>query len=218
MKTEKKLTKDRTVKFIESGDRLRKCLLHAGMKQKDLVLEMKRRHHEYDPDTNVISPAFVSDMVRGVKGIPAHHIDEIADILHVRREYLQLKSDYMTEDERIHDICSKRSEADSLCFSLLAALGYQIQDTELQPDGSYSSMHRPYCQITINKKIDDFSRDDTDAEILEKAHAASPIRIYKITTPDGKRIQVKQTELQNIVKAIQSFARFQIDNIEQYQF
>ena len=217
METEKKSAKNRTDLFKESGDRLRKCLLFAGMKQKDLVLEMKIRYHEYDPDLNVISPAFVSDMVRGKKGIPARHIDDIADILHVRREYLQLKSDYMTENERIHDICSKRSEADSLCFSLLAALGYQIQDTELQPDGSYSSMHRPYCQITVNKKIDDFSRDDTDAEILEKAHAASPIRIYKIITPDGKHIQVKQTELQNIVKAIQSFTCFQIESINQYQ-
>lgn len=200
-----KSAKLREYRFTEQGDRLRKCLSHAGMKQKELAEKL------------ILPPQFISDIVRGVKGLPAMHIDQIAEILHVRREYLQLRSDYMTEDEKIHDICSKRSEADSLCFSLLAALGYQIQDTELQSDGSYSSMHRPYCQITINKKIDDFSRDDTDAEILEKAHAASPIRIYKVTTPDGKRIQVKQTELQNIVKAIQSFARFQIESINQYQ-
>lgn len=214
MKNGTETTKDKADRFIRQGTRLQECLNHAGMKQKDLVEEMKKRHNS---ETNVISPAFVSDMVRGVKGIPAHHIDDIADILHVRREYLLLRSDYMTEEDRIHDICSKRSASDSICFDLIAALGYQIQEEELQPDGSYASMHRPYCSITINKKIDDFSRDDTDAEILEKAHNATPIRIYKITTPDGKRIQVTQSDLRILVKGIKAFVRFQIENIDPYQ-
>lgn len=217
MKNDKKTNEDRKNRFTEQGNRLLKCLNRAGMKQKDLADEMKRRHNITSPDLFVISPQFVYKMVHGIAGIPAHHIDEIADILHVRREYLLLRSDYMTEEERLHDIGSARAAADSLCLDLLASMGYQIQDTEKQPDGGYASMHRPYCQITINKRIDKYSQDDTDEEILKKAHDAPPVRIYKITTPDGKRIQVTQTDLRNIITNIQTFARFQIETINPHR-
>ena len=196
-------------RFREQGERLKKCLSYAQMKQKDLS---DRLYQEYKTS---VAPQFISDIVRGVKGLPAHHVDEMSEILHVRRDYLLLKSDYMTDEERINAICRTRSERDSLCFDLLASMGYRIEDLEPQPDGSYSSMHRPYSQITINKKIDDFSRDDTDEEILKKAHDSHPVRIFRIITPTGKRIQVTQADLLGIVKSIQSFAQFQIEN--QYQ-
>lgn len=218
MENDRKSTTDKKNRFIEQGKRLKKCLDRAGMKQKDLADEMKRLHNRDNSQPYVISPQFIYKMIHGIAGIPAHHIDDLAEILCVRREYLLLRSDYMTEEERLHDIGSASDDnADSLCFDLLASLGYQIQDTEKQPDGGYASMHRPYCQITINKRIDEYSRDDTDEEILKKAHDAPPVRIYKITTPDGKRIQVTQTDLRNIITNIQAFARFQIETINPHR-
>lgn len=203
MKTEKnnQIKEDR---FIEQGTRLGKCLKYAGKKQKELA------------EILFVSPTLISDIICGKKGIPAAHIDQIAEYLNVKREYLQLKSEYMTEEQRISDICSERSKTTELCFELLDSLGYRILDTEQQADGSYSSMHRPYCQITVNKKIDDFSRDDTDTEILEKARAAVPVRVYRIITPSGKHIQATQAQLTGIAKSILSFASFQIENIDLY--
>lgn len=110
-----------TCRFTEQGERLRKCLSHANIKQKDLA------------EALCISPQAVSDYVRGIKGLPAHHVDTIADLCRVRREYLLLKSDYMTEAECISDLCRKQSDASDACLNLLAALGIQIIEQEPHP-------------------------------------------------------------------------------------
>ena len=177
----------------EQGNRLKKCLEHADMKQCQLAEKAN------------FTPQYISNIVNGSKRITFQNAVVFADILGVRHQYLLLKDGFMTEAERVSTLP---------CVDFLSALGYHIQDLEPQPDGTYKSMHRPYSKIIINKQIDAYSRDDTDEEILEKAHAAVPERILVITDPTGKRIQVTQNELLRIARNIQDYARFQFANID----
>lgn len=202
----KKINQIEPNRLIEQGKRLERCLERANMKQ--CVLAEKAYY----------SSGYISELKRGAKGITSDNADRFAPILGVRREYLLLQDDYMTFEDMISGMIGKREEIDAASFGLLDALGYRFGDVMQQPDGSHKSMHRPYSRITINKQIDEYSHDDTDAEILEKAHDAPPVRYYVVTAPDGERFQVEQEDFMRIIDDISDFARFRIQQARQHYF
>lgn len=210
MKQEKSTVSGR--KYAEQGRRLKECLKRADMKQ----TELKERLEEVFGEKLAIQ--FISNIATGRKQIPRHRIDDFASILNVRSEYLLLKDDYMTLKDMISDMIGKQEEIDEASFGLLDALGYRFGDVMQKPDGSHESMHRPYSRITINKQIDEWSHEDTDAEILEKAHNAPPVRYFVVTSPGGERFQIEQEDFKRIINDISDFARFKIEQARQHYF
>ena len=60
------------------------------------------------------------------------------------------------------------------------------------------------CYLRINT-------DDTDEQILEKAHDAEPVRYYIIEDPEGRRAHINLDDLIRMEQAIRDYTIFQLE-------
>ena len=86
----------------------------------------------------------------------------------------------------------------------MEALGYKFIDLKVNPDGSKESMHRRFKYLKINT-------NDTDEQILDKAHNAPAVRYYLIEDPKGRRAQINIDDVIRMQKSIRDYAVFQLE-------
>lgn len=176
----------------EQGLRLKKCLEYKKMTQKQLA---EKTH---------ISQQTISTIINGKTRLTDENARIFSQVLDINREYLLLESDYMTDSDHIKAVAESNVNQDIACFTLMQSLGYKFIDMKINKDGTKESMHKRYKYLRIND-------DDTDDQILSKAHSAIPVRYFIIEAPDGKRAHIEIDDFNRIKNSIMNFATFQLD-------
>ena len=110
----------------------------------------------------------------------------------------------MTEHEYIYAVAQSNVKEELACFAFMEALGYKFIDLKVNPDGSKESMHRRFKYLKINT-------NDTDEQILDKAHNAPAVRYYLIEDPKGRRAQINIDDVIRMQKSIRDYAVFQLE-------
>ena len=187
------------------GKRLEKCMKYAQMGGTDLAKEVNKYYASHGlTATKSTSQQKISTIVTGRVSLKKEDAEIFARILNVKVEYLLLESDYMTEHEHIQAVSHSNVKEDIACYAFIEALGYKFIDLKVNPDGSKESMHKRYKYLKINK-------DDTDEQILDKAHNTPPVRYFIIEDPDGRRAHIETDDLFKMQKAIRDYAVFQLE-------
>jgi len=180
-------------------ERLSQYIYTHNLKSKDIA------------DSANYTPQYISEIKRGKATPTLEAWNRIANALHIKVEYLLCESDFPTEEERIAATHRNRTDRDAAVYSLIESLGYEIISMKTNEDGTKESMHRPFSRITINKSIDEFSFDDSEEKILEKAKNSIPTRIFILKAPSGKQTYIEMDELIQLEKNIRDYAKFQCD-------
>lgn len=190
---------------IKTGQNLLKCL--------EKVRDFFPKNSNF-ADCMYIDPAVLSRIINGKSTLTADFAVRAAKVfkqcgLDVRIEYLLGESEYMTESDKISDICSTLQDRDRLVFNLIESMGYKIlgekSDPEVTPfidntDPDIMTLHREYKNVRI------LCGDNND-QIIEKCNAATPTRFYVLKSPEGSLVTLDQEQLQQM-----------IDNIKDYVF
>lgn len=190
MKTAENETKNEK-EFNSQGERLKRCLQYAGVKQNELG-----KAAGYSPQT-------INKICKNRQPLELHHAVTFARILKVRQEYLLMESPYMTNKEMYKAMGVKYEAIDTAVHDLLGAMGYKI----IGLDNNGNSMHLPWKEIVI-------PGDATEKEVLRLTAEVPPVRYYIIVTPSGDRLQVTQAALLDLFRRIKRQVRFMVDDVE----
>ena len=153
------------------GKRLADSMKYAQMSGVTLAHEVNKYYASHSlTATKSMSQQKISTIVKGRVSLKKDDAELFAKILNVKVEYLLLESDYMTDCEHIQAVAQSNVNEDIACYTFMEALGYKFIDLHTNPDGSEESMHRRFKYLKVNI-------DDTDEQILDKAHNTPPFVI-----------------------------------------
>lgn len=187
------------------GKRLADSMEYAQMNGVTLAQEVNKYYASHGlTATKTMSQQKISTIVTGRVSLKKEDAEIFARILNVKVEYLLLESDYMTEHEHIHAVAQSNVKEELACYTFMEALGYKFIDLKVNSDGSKESMNRRFKYLKINT-------DDTDEQILDKAHNAPAVRYYLIEDPEGRRAQINIDDMIRMQKAIRDYAVFQLE-------
>lgn len=184
----------------ECGTRLKSAIKYAKITQNTLA------------EDTFVSQQTISKIVNGKAPLTLENAHLFAKRLGVRWQYLACQDGFMTDTERRKQIISLNVDIKEECFALISALGYEIIDMEEKSDGSRESMHRPYKDIRINV-------DASEDEILSIARVTTPVRVYRIKSPDGRIGEIEWDDFIKLWHDIEDYTRFKCEtHFERYRF
>lgn len=174
------------------GERLRECREWRGYTREKLVDIIEGLQ---DNNGKTRSEKQIGYIECGNRALSTEYAYLLAQALNVRVEYLLLKDDFRTEDDRIRFIAKKQYEESDAVTSLIALHGYTVT---LEPGMQGSSCHLQYPPGI------------SDADILERARSATPDAIICITAPNGSKRYMEESEFRGIVKSIDDYVEMQM--------
>lgn len=176
----------------ESGKRLKQAIKHAKTTQSNLA------------SATYTSQQTISKIINGAAPLTLDKAQIFAQFLNVRWQYLACQDAFMTDRDRFRTMVGITSDIQTACYTLIAALGYEIVSMKELDDGSHVSMHRPYKDIRIRSGA-------PEDEIISLVDVTPEVRIYQIKGPDGHIAEVEDQEFIRLWQDIESFVRFKCE-------
>ena len=181
----------KTVDPFKTGERIRECREMRGLSRKQLVDKIMLLSDNGEKDR---SEKQISYLENGTRTLSFEYANLIAQALQVRIEYLLLKDDFKTEDERISYICQSKDSRESMIEHLIELHGY-------------SSMLEKWDARTCHLQ---YPPDISDDEALKRIHDTQPDPIISITAPSGAIRYLERREYFRIVKNIDDYIEMQL--------
>lgn len=176
---------------LQTGERIRECRKMRGLSRKQLVDKIMLLPDNGEKDR---SEKQISYLENGTRSLSLEYATLIAQALQIRIEYLLLKDDFKTEDERISYICQSDSRRTNMIEELIKLHGY-VSTFETWDGGS--------CHLQYPPGI-------SDEEALKRIHDTHPEPIISITAPSGAIRWVERREYLRIVKNIDDYIEMQL--------
>ena len=173
------------------GERLRECREWRGYTREKLVDIIEGLQ---DNNGKTRSEKQIGYIECGNRALSTEYAYLLAQALNVRVEYLLLKDDFRTEDDRIRFIAKKQYEESDAVTALIALHGYTVT----REPGMLSSCHLQYPPGI------------SDADILERAHICIPDAMICIMAPNGGKRYIEESEFFRIVKSIDDYVEMQM--------
>lgn len=190
-----------TEKMLLCGKRVAECRKEMGYSQEQLIEEIIALPENNGKPRNEKQISYIES---GSRTLSIEYAHLIAKVLHVNESYLLGESEYKTDSDHIKAVAQSTTNEDIACYALMKALGYKFINLKISQDGTKTSMHRRFKYLRINT-------DDTDEQILEKAHDAEPVRYYIIEDPEGRRAHINLDDLIRMEQAIRDYTIFQLE-------
>ena len=190
-----------TEKMLLCGKRVAECRKEMGYSQEQLIEEIIALPENNGKPRNEKQISYIES---GNRSLSIEYAHLIAKVLHVNESYLLGESEYKTDSDHIKAVAQSTTNEDIACDALMEALGYKFIGLKMSPDGTKASMHKRFKYLRINT-------DDTDEQILEKAHDAEPVRYYIIEDPEGRRARIDLDDLIRMKQAIRDYTIFQLE-------
>ena len=190
-----------TKKMLLCGKRVAECRKEMGYSQEQLVEEIIDLPENNGKPRNEKQISYIES---GSRTLSIEYAHLIAKVLHVNESYLLGESEYKTDSDHIKAVAQSTTNEDIACYAFMEALGYKFINLKTAPDGTKTSMHKRFKYLRINT-------DDTDEQILEKAHDAEPVRYFIIEDPEGRRVHINLDDLVRMQQAIRDYTIFQLE-------
>lgn len=190
-----------TEKMLLCGKRVAECRKEMGYSQEQLVGEIIALPENNGKPRNEKQISYIES---GSRTLSIEYAHLIAKVLHVNESYLLGESEYKTDSDHIKAVAQSTTNEGIACYAFMEALGYKFIDLKTAPDGTKISMHKRFKYLKINT-------NDTDEQILEKAHNAEPVRYFIIEDPEGRRAHINLEDLVRMQQAIRDYTIFQLE-------
>ncbi len=133
--------------MFEAGKRLRECREMRGLSRAQLIEAVELLPDNRGKDR---SEKQLSYLENGTRALSLEYASLLAQVLHIRVEYLLLKDNYKTEDERIGASVTNRTEKKDLIMELMRLHGYSIKDATLEMPVHADADGKEYRTVTIS--------------------------------------------------------------------
>lgn len=190
-----------TEKMLLCGKRVAECRKEMGYSQEQLVEEIIALPENNGKPRNEKQISYIES---GSRTLSIEYAHLIAKVLRVNESYLLGESEYKTDSDHIKAVAQSTTNEDIACYAFIEALGYKFIDFKIAPNGTKTSMHKRFKHLRINT-------NDTDEQILEKAHNTEPVRYFIIEDPEGRRAHINLEDLVRMQQAIHDYAIFQLE-------
>lgn len=177
--------------MLLAGERLRECRKLRGM-----TLEQLAECIELLPGNNgkVRSAKQISYIENGTRTLSAEYALLLSEALNVRIEYLLLKDEYKTEEERIGSIIEHNSTRQDYICNLITLHGYETAEER----------HRASCcRLSYPPGL-------SGSKILERARAIKPEPIISIKSPSGSTKYMEYSEYVNLLQSIDDYIEMRL--------
>lgn len=176
---------------FEVGRRIRECRKMRGLSRMELMDKI-----ELLPDNGekVRSEKQIGYLENGTRILSLEYANLIAQALQVRVEYLLLKDDFKTEDERASYIGQSGDSRKRMIEQLIELHGYR---------SAFERWDAKTCHLQ-------YPPDISDDEALERIRDTRPDPIISITAPSGAIRYIERREYFRIVKNIDDYIEMQL--------
>lgn len=176
---------------FKTGERIRECREMRGLSRKQLVDEIVLLPDNGEKER---SEKQISYLENGTRALSLEYANLIAQALQVRIEYLLLKDDFKTMDERMSSIWQRNDLRENLIKQLIELHGYS---------SCLESWDGVTCHLQYPPGI-------SDKEALERIHKTKPEPRISVTAPSGAIRWIDRCDYFRIVNDIDDYIEMRL--------
>lgn len=168
------------------AERLKQSIKSSGMKNNEVATEAG------------FTPQHISKLVNGKARLTADTARILANVLHVKEDYLLGEDDYPTHSAMYHSMISEMQKREHLYIELLEKYGYKIignGDTE-------------WKNVNIFREhIENGEKE----EIIRRVTEAPYIKYVLLQSPNGSVKRMDIDRFKTLINDIEDYVKFQIE-------